>query len=93
MSVPHFDGPFGRGEEWRKHPMLRPTRFREVLPGFGTAMVLFAGYLAIEWVWKQMGSPKLPRSGKTIWKDRPFVLTGAESNQHDEEENEHNQHE
>jgi hypothetical protein len=63
-------GPFGGPvESWRSHPMLRITHPKDVLPGFGTALGLFALYCVGEWMWKSAGSPKMRPSGKSAWKD------------------------
>jgi hypothetical protein len=63
-------GPFGGPiESWRKHPMLRITHPKDVLPGFGTALALFALVNVGQWMWKSAGAPKLRPSGKSAWKD------------------------
>ncbi len=69
-SNPKVSGPFGGPiESWRTHPMLRITHPRDVLPGFGTALGLFAIVCVGEWMWKSAGAPKLRATGKSAWKD------------------------
>ena len=38
---------FGNYNDWRKHPLLRVTHIKQVLPGFGTAVAIFTGYIVI----------------------------------------------
>lgn len=65
-------GPFGGPHEsWRNHPMMRIRHPREVLPGFGTALGLFALACVGEWIWHSMGAPKLIPSGKSQWNEPP----------------------
>jgi hypothetical protein len=44
---------FGRKlNSWRFHPALRPSSIKDVVPGLGTASVLFAAYCGVEWLMK-----------------------------------------
>jgi hypothetical protein len=36
-------------ETWRNHPGLKPN-LRNIMPGFGTAVVLFSGYVVLDTV-------------------------------------------
>ncbi|CZT21937.1 related to NADH-ubiquinone oxidoreductase B12 subunit [Ramularia collo-cygni] len=46
--------PWARAEAWRyTGPFTRGKRFRNSFPGFGTATVLFAGYLVYEQMFMQ----------------------------------------
>ena len=36
-----------RAESWRDHPGLKPN-IRNIMPGFGTAVVLFSGYVVLD---------------------------------------------
>jgi hypothetical protein len=42
------------------HPVLRVTHVKNILPGFGTALVLFSGYCA---------------AGRNVWVLMSFILT------------------
>jgi len=78
----HVPGPFGRNEGWRYHPMLRVTHPKQVVPGFGTALVLFGFICVGEFLWHQAGSPKLRPSGNSVWKDSPTNLNTTSQHPH-----------
>ena len=45
---------FENYDRWREHPMLRGRHsLARLLPGFGTASVIFATYLAGEYLYKK----------------------------------------
>lgn len=48
----------GGQDKWRKHPLLF-EQWRRPLPGFGTAVVIFAGYLLVENIFKRLTDGKL----------------------------------
>jgi NADH dehydrogenase (ubiquinone) 1 beta subcomplex subunit 3 len=46
----------GKTDAWRSHPMFSASEnIKKMFPGLGTAIVLFAGYVAVD---KLMASPK-----------------------------------
>ncbi|KAF8070483.1 NADH dehydrogenase 1 beta subcomplex subunit 3 [Lyophyllum atratum] len=48
-NLPLFRDPWAKREAWRKHPVFtNRVMFRNILPGFGIAVVAFTAYVVAE---------------------------------------------
>ena len=51
----------GKTDAWRTHPLLSyPLSIKRVFPGLGTALALFAGFVAFD---KLLGAGSKPKKG------------------------------
>ncbi|KAF8578015.1 hypothetical protein K439DRAFT_507878 [Ramaria rubella] len=53
--MPHlYRDPWAKHEAWRKHPVFsNRAMFRNLLPGFGTAVVAFTAYVLYDNLFRQ----------------------------------------